>query len=243
MMAGDNERKDRLPADRKSSAVEAFLSQVRAMPAVRPASGRGRLIFALDATASREATWDRACRLQAEMFETTAALGGLDVQLVYYRGFDECKASRWLGTAAALHRAMHGVFCVGGETQIARVLTHALKEARAEKVNALVFVGDAMEERVDELGRLAGELGLLGVPVFVFHEGGDETAGRAFRQIAKLSGGAYCPFDAASAEQLRQLLGAVAAYAAGGRPALALYGQRVGGAALLLAGAVGGAKK
>ncbi|MGO8919177.1 MAG: VWA domain-containing protein [Stellaceae bacterium] len=242
-MTADDEPRDQLPADRKSAAVEAFLRQVQAMRAVRPASGRGRLIFALDATASREATWDRACRLQGEMFETTAALGGLDVQLVFYRGFDECKASRWLGAAADLHRAMRSVSCAGGETQIARVLTHALKEARAEKVNALVFVGDAVEERVDELCRLAGELGLLGAPVFVFHEGGDEAAGLAFRQIAKLSGGAYCAFDAASAEQLRQLLGAVAAYAAGGRRALAAYGQRVGGAALLLAGAVDSAKK
>lgn len=209
------------------------------MPALRPAGGRGRLIFALDATASREPTWDHACRLQGEMFEAAAALGGLDVQLVFYRGFDECKASRWLGAAAELHRAMRSVSCAGGETQIARVLAHALREARLEKVNALVFVGDAMEERPDELNRLAGDLGLLGVPIFVFHEGGDETAGAAFRQIARLSGGAYCAFDVGSADQLRQLLGAVAAFAAGGRQALAAYGKRTGGAALLLSGAVG----
>ncbi|MFI5016300.1 MAG: VWA domain-containing protein, partial [Hyphomicrobiales bacterium] len=144
--------------------------------------------------------------------------------------------------AAQLHKAMRGVSCVGGSTQIARVLTHARKEARANKVNALVFVGDAMEEKVDELCRLAGELGLLGAPVFVFHEGGDEIAGRAFRQIAKLSGGAYCPFDTGSAQQLRELLGAVAAYAAGGRPALLDYGKRKGGAALLLSGSVGNRK-
>ena len=241
-MAAKDDSSDKLPADRKSAEVEAFLRQVAAMPAVRAASRRGRLIFALDATASREATWDRACRLQGEMFETAAALGGLDVQLVFYRGFDECKASRWLGTAPDLHRAMSSVSCAGGETQIGRVLAHALKEARAEKVNALVFVGDAMEEKVDELCRLAGELGLLGVPAFIFHEGSDATAGLAFRQLAKLSGGAYCAFDSASAEQLRQLLGAVAAYAAGGHHALEAYGRRAGGAALLLAGAVGGAK-
>ena len=173
------------------------------------------------------------------MFEATAALGGLDVQLVFYRGFGECKASRWLGTAADLHHAMQGVSCAGGETQIARVLSHALKEARRYKVNALVFVGDAMEEKVDELCQLAGELRLLGVPVFVFHEGRDAAAGRAFHQIAKLSGGSYCPFDAASAQQLRELLGAVAAFAAGGQQALTDYGKRTGGAALLLAGRVG----
>jgi len=241
VMTSPGRDKDQLPAaGGKSAEVEAFLRDVAALPAVKPAGGRGRLIFALDATASREATWDRACQLQGEMFEATAALGGLDVKLMYYRGFDECKASRWLGAPAELHRAMRSVSCVGGETQIGRVLAHAVAESRRAKVNALVFVGDAMEEPVDKLCKSAGELGLLGVPAFVFHEGRDAGAARAFRQIARLSGGAYCPFDAGSAQQLRQLLGAVAAFAAGGRPALADYGKRVGGAALLLAGRIDG---
>lgn len=233
-MAEEEKEKVNLPIGRNAADVEAFLRQVRAMKAAKPASRRGRLIFALDATASREAAWDRACKLQGEMFEATEAIGGLDVQLVFYRGFNECKASRWFTTAEELHRAMRGVSCVGGATQIARLLAHARKEASAAKVNAVVFVGDAMEEKVDELCRLAGELGLCGAPVFVFHEGGDEVAGRAFRQIAQLSGGAYCPFDAGSARQLRELLGAVAAYASGGRPALLNYGKRTGGAALQL---------
>lgn len=241
-MADDDDAKGRVPAARQTAEIEAFLRQVKSMPALQPAGGRGRLIFALDATASREPTWDHASRLQGEMFEAAAALGGLEVQLVYYRGFNECKASRWLATAADLHRAMRSVFCVGGETQIERVLNHALKEARAGKVNALVFVGDAMEEKVDALCRRAGELGLLGVRLFLFHEGRDEVAGAAFREMARLSGGAYCPFDAGSARQLRELLGAVAAYAAGGAPALADYGKRTGGAALLLAGRLGEAK-
>src|SRR5579872_4273030 len=136
------ENKDQLPAQPRPSEVDAFLDQLKQMPAVRPSNGRGRLIFALDATASRQPSWDRACRIQGEMFEATAALGGLDVKLVFYRGFNECKASRWLGTAEALHRAMRAVSCVGGETQIGRVLDHALKMARADRVGALVFVGD-----------------------------------------------------------------------------------------------------
>jgi hypothetical protein len=234
------EKKERLPTEQSSRAeVDAFLAKVRAMPQARPDAGRGRLIFALDATASRQPTWDHACRLQGEMFEATAALGGLEIQLVFYRGFHECKASRWLTRSADLHDAMGKVTCMGGETQIARVLTHAEKEARQRKVNALVFVGDAMEEKVDRLCHLAGELGLLGVPVFVFHEGGDAAAGAAFRQIAKLSGGAYCPFDAGSAQQLKELLGAVAAYAAGGQKALADYSRRAGGAALRLTSRLG----
>ena len=229
-----------VPAAGPSAEVESFLRQVAAMPAARPTRGRGRLVFAMDATASRGPTWDRACRLQGEMFEATSALGGLEVQLVFYRGFDECKASKWLSTAAQLHRAMRAVSCVGGQTQIARVLGHAISAARSGQVNALVFVGDAMEESLDELLGLAGEQALLGVPAFIFHEGGDPIAARAFKEIARVTRGAYCPFDAGSAEQLRALLGAVAAYAAGGRKALADYGKRAGGAALLLTRQIGG---
>ncbi|HLJ63163.1 MAG TPA: VWA domain-containing protein [Stellaceae bacterium] len=213
----------------KKAEVERFLDQAKAIPALAPAAGR--LIFAMDATASREPSWDHACRIQGEMFEATAALGGLDVQLVFYRGFNECKASRWLRRAEDLHHAMRAVSCVGGETQIARVLRHAKAEG---KVNALVFVGDAMEEKIDTLSALAGELGLLGVPVFLFQEGDDPVAERAFRQIARLTNGAWCRFDAGSAADLRALLGAVASFAAGGRQALEDYGKRAGGKALAL---------
>ena len=227
---GDREQ---LPTKSNSAAVDAFLRDLRRAPA-RPGGGRGRLIFALDATASREPSWDRACRIQGEMFEATAALGGLDVKLVFYRGFSECKASRWMANAAELHRAMRAVFCVGGQTQIERVLAHALAETKKQRVGALVFVGDAMEENVDLLCQLAGELGLNGVPVFVFHEGGDPVAARAFQQIARLSRGAYLRFDMASAERLKELLAAVAVYAAGGYRALAAYGDKMGGEVLRL---------
>jgi hypothetical protein len=216
-----------------STDVDAFIRKVAAMPQVRKA-GSGRLIFAMDATASRQPTWDRAAAIQGQMFEATAALGGLEIQLVFYRGFRECKASRWYGAAADLHRAMRGVFCAAGETQIERVLDHAIAEARKGSVNALVFVGDAIEENPDRLCGRAGELGLLGIPVFVFQEGSDAAASRSFREIARLSKGAYSSFDANSAQQLRDLLAAVAVYAAGGRRALEAYGKERGGAVLLL---------
>src|SRR5277367_4431710 len=217
-----------LPTEAHSAEVAEFLDKLKRAPAVR-SGGRGRLIFALDATASREPSWDRACRIQGEMFEATAALGGLDVRLVFYRGFNECKASRWMQNAADLHKAMRAVSCVGGETQIERVFEHAIAETKKQRVHALVFVGDAMEENVDRLCKLAGELGLLGTPVFIFHEGGDATAGAAFRQIAKLSRGAYLSFDLASADRLKELLAAVAVYAAGGYRALADYSAKKGG--------------
>lgn len=220
--------------------VDAFLRKVAATPSPSRGGRRGRLVFGMDATASRQPTWDRACQIQAEMFEATAALGGLDVQLVFYRGFRECKASPWVSNARDLLARMTAVTCLGGRTQIGRVLGHAVKEMRRERVNALVFVGDCMEEDIDRLCHHAGELGLLGVPCFMFHEGGDPVARRAFEQIARLSGGAYCPFDANSAQQLRDLLGAVAAFAAGGRPALEAYGRGKGDLAGLLTHRTGG---
>ena len=229
----------KLPQTRQNSAsseVDAFLRKLAVTPARAPgATGtRGRLIFAMDATASREPTWDRASHLQAEMFKETEALGGLEVQLIYYRGFGECKASPWVAESDKLLRFMTSVFCLAGRTQLGKVLKRAAKETKRQKVSAVVFVGDAMEEDIDHLGNLAGELGLLGVPCFMFHEGSDPVARKAFQQIARLSGGAFCPFDSNSAQQLRELLSAVAVFAAGGRRALADYSKKTGGLALQL---------
>lgn len=226
--------REKLPSASSRTEVDAFLRKLAAVPGARPAEGRGRLIFALDATASREPTWDRASHIQAQMFQETAALGGLEIQLVHYGGFGEFSASPWVATSAELLKRMTAVSCRAGLTQIGRLLRHAIAETRRRKVNAVVFVGDCMEERIDELGDLAGQLGLLGVPVFLFHEGGNAKAARAFREIARLSNGAYCRFDSSSARQLRDLLSAVAVFAAGGRPALEDYGRRTGGAALQL---------
>lgn len=205
------------------SEVDAFLKQVKGLQPV--GSGRGRLIFAMDATMSRQPSWDLALELQADMFNAVKAVGGLDVQLVYFRGLGECQASKWISDPDALARLMRQVSCAGGYTQIRKVLAHARRESETSKANALIYVGDCMEEDVDELSQLAGELGLIGVPVFVFQEGRDPKAKRAFREIARLSRGAYCPFDAGSARQLRELLTAVAVYATGGRKALKDFGD------------------
>jgi hypothetical protein len=205
---------------RSSNAeVDAFLDQVRTLASA--ASGRGRLLFAMDATMSRQPTWDLALSLQGDMFRAVKEVGGLDIQLLYFRGFNECQASHWVGDPDALARLMRQVHCEGGHTQIRKVLSHAREENNKQKVHALVYVGDCMEEDIDQLSQLAGELGLVGVPVFIFQEGDDPRAAQAFKEIARLSRGAYCRFDAGSSRQLRELLTAVAVYATGGRKALA----------------------
>ena len=224
----------KLPSKSTNAEVQAFLRKVSATPSTTAPGTRGRLIFAMDATASRQPSWDRAMHIQAEMFRETAALGGLDIQLAYYRGFGEFRASPWVSESQQLLRQMTGVSCLAGHTQIGKLLKHAVAESKRKKINALVFVGDCLEEDIDRLGQLAGELGLLGVPCFMFHEGADPIARRAFQQIAQLSGGAFCRFDASSAKQLRDLLAAVAVFAAGGRRALADFSKQRGGAVLQL---------
>lgn len=216
-----------------TTTADAFVEQVGRLPA-RPPGTRGRLLFAMDATASREPTWDHACSIQGEMFLTADSMGGLDVRLGFYRGFDEFKVSRWTSDGGELARLMGAVRCLAGRTQIGRLLRYAGEQRRESRIDALVFVGDCCEEDVDEVGHQAGQLGLLGLPVFVFQEGDDRTASRLFPQIAKLTRGAHCKFDRNSPDELRKLLGAVAAYAAGGRDALLKYGREKGGVAARL---------
>ncbi|OKO71812.1 hypothetical protein AC629_38900 [Bradyrhizobium sp. NAS80.1] len=224
-----------LPQARTSTSedIAAFVARARALSPHAPGA-KGRLIFALDATMSRQPTWDMACALQADMFRETAALGSLDIRLVYYRGLNECRATGWISDSVRLAALMSKIDCRGGNTQIGKVLSEARREAVASGVRAVVFVGDAMEEKIDDLCAKAGELGMLKVPVFLFQEGDDAVAERAFREIARLTGGAWCRFDPGAAAQLRELLRAAATYAAGGREALLKLAKGANSAAKLI---------
>jgi hypothetical protein len=201
-----------------SGEIAAFLDKAREL--ARPENRAARLVLALDATMSRQPTWDLACKLQGQMFDAVGRIGTLAVQLVYFRGLGECRSSRFVADTSALKDLMVKIDCRGGHTQIGKVLAHALKESEQGKVNALVYIGDAMEESVDDLCERAGRLGLKGTPIFVFQEGSNPTAERAFKEMARLSRGAWFRFDRNSAARLAGLLSSVAVYAAGGIPAL-----------------------
>ena len=223
-----------LPQKSSNAEIKSFLDKVATTAIGKRQGQRGRLIFAMDATASRGPTWDRACQIQAQMFAETAALGGLEIQLCYYRGYGEFHVSEWQTDSNGLLQQMTAVMFLGGHTQIEKVLRHVSRESLQHKIDAMVFVGDCMEEDPDRLYQLAGELGIQGIPVFMFQEGYDPVAARSFKQIARLTNGAYCPFDAHSAQQLRELLSAVAVYAAGGRRALENYSKDKGNTLLQL---------
>jgi len=230
-----SEERSRPLAPSSGAEIDAFLSHVNTLGPAATADGRGRLIFALDATMSRQPTWDQACVLQADMFREAASGGGLDIQLVYYRGLAECRASSWIAQPDRFGELMSRIDCRGGQTQIGKVLAHARRESDKGKIGALVFVGDAMEESLDDICAGAGELALRSVPAFMFQEGYDPACEQAFREIARLTRGAYCRFAPGAADELRELLRAAAAYAAGGMEALArLQARRSPGALRLL---------
>lgn len=196
--------------------VGKFLEEVGQEERLAP-----RLVFAVDATASRQPAWDHACHVQAQMFEEAGRLGGLEVQLVYYRGHGECRASRWVASASLLVGLMTGITCRAGHTQARKVLSHCVRENRKQKVSALVFVGDMLEERPDEVMAEVPALVEAGVRCFMFQEGDRPDVAEVFGRVARATGGAHCRFDLGSPEVLRNLLGAVAAFAAGGAEALA----------------------
>ena len=226
-------------ADEKKSVAESgdvanFLQKVAQMPPAVVGAGDARLIFSLDATASRQATWDVASQLQTEMFLSAQALGGLNVQLCYFRGYGEFFASDWQSDSQKLLKIMSGIYCQAGATQLEKILRHAVAENGRRKIRGVVFIGDAMEENIDRLADLAGKLGMLNVPLFIFQERGDPQVRQAFQELCRLSGGAYSQFDAASASQLRDLLKAVAVYAAGGLKALQNFSKQSGQAVKLL---------
>jgi hypothetical protein len=224
----------KLPAQRSSSSdIDAFLNTAAKVPALSQV--KGRLIFAIDATMSRQPTWDSAAEIQTEMFDVAQSIGGLAVQLVYFRGRGEFNASNWTTSASVLAGRMNDVRCRSGFTQLRRVLAHTVEEARKTKVGALVYVGDCFEENPDITAQEAAKLALLGVPAFMFHEGEDPTAERMFKQVALLTRGVYARFDHGAAARLRDLLKAAAVYATGGGLALKHYGEKAGGEILRIA--------
>src|SRR5665647_3236252 len=184
-MAMGKDRTSQTPATASSRPeIDAFLERVKSLGPAATKGKRGRLVFALDATMSRQPTWDSACSLQADMFREAASIGGLDIQLVYFRGLSECRASGWVAGAEKLAGLMSAIDCRGGHTQIGKVLSHARQEHAKQRVQALVFVGDAMEDAIDDLCAAAGGRGLCRRR----HQGARRSVGAAGRRRAQAAG-------------------------------------------------------
>jgi hypothetical protein len=197
----------------------------------------GRIIFAMDATASRSHVWDTVSKIQKDMFSAIDRLGELEIKLMYFRGDGECKASPWLKDEGNLLRLLDKVTCMAGPTQILRVLDHASSEHDKSDVHALIFIGDSCEEEFSGIETKAEILGMKKLPLFVFHDqNGADTAlyarnsdtHKIFKYMAEASNGAYVGLDSRSSKVLSHLLQAVAIYATGGRKALDDFSKKQG---------------
>jgi hypothetical protein len=199
-----------LPAQ-PSKRVTDFLEKVRS-------SQRGRIAFVIDATGSRERTWDASAQLQADMFTEAGQLGGLEMQVICFRDLDKVEASNWTIDARELQHWMRRIRCETGPTKYVRALARVRQEHQQTPINAVIVIGDMLEE---EPQALFDAVGGLGVPCFCFQEGDDLALREAFQAVAHLTKGAYCAFNTNAIAQLRELLRAVAAFAVGGLTALA----------------------
>ncbi len=184
-----------------------------------PEVRRGRLVFILDLTSSRNRGLHQARVATAAMFDAIKRLGSIAVKLIYYRGH-ECKASGWESDPEVVSRAMGRLSCEAGVTQIARALRCVLEQEK-ESISGVVFIGDHCEDNPEELAHLAAALGEKRIPVFVFHECQDNNgaalhAKLVFKLMAEFSNGIYSEFEPASDLALRELLSSVAAFSTAG---------------------------
>lgn len=176
---------------------------------------RKRLGFLIDATGSRAPTWALAQKIQGEMFASAAGYGLMALRLVHFGG-GIVSDHGWKMDARAIAEIMKRVTCRTGYTEIVPGLRLFLSgDLRPQ---AVILVGDAFEEDVDQLAGLARELKAADIKVFAFIEGENERAANAFRTLAGITGGTFATFGAAL--PLRDLCQGVALLTAGGRKAL-----------------------
>lgn len=208
-----------------TSELSIFTEKVRDLPAAHV--GRGRVVFILDATGSRDEMWKATSKLTHQAFEAVAGQN-LDVKLICFRGGEsrggwaddgprECRAYKWVSTAKELRAFMDGVKCTSGKTQMVRAISHVTK--MADKPAAVVYLGDMCEEEPYDVVEAARATGVRffvlqdNPPWLVDGETDDriEKARGLFKAIADATGGAYSPLSRAS--DIGAMMAAVAKYA------------------------------
>lgn len=234
-----------LPVKREKSEFLAKVRQAKAVSATPKKETlakaianpqRPRLVFSMDATASREGSWNIAKEITGAMFE--AVPDELDVALVYHGGGRLQEMTPFSSNAKTFLDKVHSVRCRAGRTALNAILAKAVEVSR---LKALIYVGDCFEESPQEAMDLAQQLKLKGVRCFLFHDessagsGYDvETARRVFQEIARITGGAVLPFDENAPDLVKALLEAIAIYAAQGMKALESKIRALPAARLLL---------
>lgn len=230
-----SERSGFLDKVRSSKAASATPKQ-ETLAKILANESRPRLLFTMDATASREASWNVAKEITGAMFE--AVPGALDVALAYHGGGRLQEITPFSPESKAFLDKVHMVRCTAGKTALNQILAQATQITR---LKALIYVGDCFEDSPTDAVELAGQLKLRGVRCFLFHDASSktlgydvETARTVFASIAKITGGALLPFDESSPQMVKALLEAISVYAAQGIKALEQKTKSLPAARLLL---------
>lgn len=228
------------PAPSRAAGVLARLGRMvaevmsgRVAEAVDPEPpGRPRLIFAVDATASREPAW-RAARGVTDSL-VKALPGALDVALAVHGGGRVHTFTPYTTAANTLRDRAAGVMCKAGFTRLLPIMASAVKDPG---VKVVIYIGDVFEESLARGRRLADSMGARGTRLIVLHDTADPAArGHAeiFWDLAKRTGGCVLPFEAGASRKLHDLVSAVAVYAVGGERLLQERRHALPGAVALL---------
>jgi hypothetical protein len=184
----------------------------------RAALKRGvRIGFLVDATASRENTWEQAQTIQAKMFRSASGLRALKLRLVYFGGNRLTKLN-WNDNARNIAAHMAEVRCHSGLTQIIPGLQAFIDEKPENRADAIILIGDCFEEDAATAAKTAALLKAKGIKVFSFIEGEDWTAHSVFKTLATVTGGKFAKFG--NELPLDDLCEGVALMTSGGEKAL-----------------------
>jgi hypothetical protein len=192
---------------------------------------RARLVFAVDATASRSAAWDTARRVTDTLFQ--ALPGQLDVALAVHGGDRVHTFTEFVSDPNVLRDTAAGISCVGGHTKLIDIMQ---RTSDARDVKVLLYIGDSFEESIEQAREAADALKARGVRLIVLHDlpGENKAAGDVFADLARRADGLVLPFDAGAAARIREILEAVAVLAVGGVKLLERKKTTLAAAPLLL---------
>ncbi len=188
-----------------------------------------KLLFSMDATASRQGSWDVAQQITSSMFDVIP--GGLKIALAHHSGGELGHVTAFRDDPAFFKSEIAKVRCRAGETALCEILEEATKISR---LSTLIYIGDCFEESLERAKALSEELKEKKVPCFMFIEGRDPMAQSAFNLIAEITGGAVFPFELEAVIHIKEKLDAIAAYAAGGIKMLTAKRAELPGAQALL---------
>src|SRR5262249_45195432 len=122
-------------------------------PAETSTPSRPRLVFAVDATASREPAWAAARQVTDALVK--ALPGELDVALAVHGGARVHTFTEFTNNPATLRDRAAGISCIAGMTRLLPILATSLKR---QAVRVIVYIGDVFEENLAAGRELANSL-------------------------------------------------------------------------------------